>query len=217
MGRRGGAVIGQHPTVANVGGVDPIVDGAIAPGSVPSLFGGTGTLTMTADREDERNTPWAGAPANMLRKLTHFRAPGLGDAMWSGQCVYDVAGASESISEYDEPDSYHSDDGLRYSVTGGVVKMSDQLDVGEPTLTRRSRVAAHFDSAPAARHFQGYFNPRWSGMFVGFRPNIAPRPLTQNFNPSQMGSKELHKATQYKPFPPMGSIVSFYGTGEKAL
>lgn len=172
---------------------------------------------MTADRAQEALVPWSGPAPAMLRKLTHFRAPGLGDAMWSGHCVYDVAGVSESISEYDEPDFYAADDDLRYSVTGGIVKMSDQLDVGEYTTTRRSRVAAHFDSAPAARHFQGYMNTRWSGLMAGFRPNIQPRPLTQNFNPGQMGSKELHKATQYKPFPPMGSIVGFYGSSEKAL
>jgi hypothetical protein len=186
--------------------------------NVPTLYNGMGNVNLTTDRSQEARVPWAGALTPPLRKLTHFRAPGLGAPMWSGQCVYDIPGVSESISEYDEPDVYASDDDLTYSITGGVVKSSDQLEVGEYTTTRRSRVAAHFDSAPAARHFQGYFNAHWSGMFVGMaRPTITPRPLTQNFNPNQMGSKELHKATQYKPVPPMGSIVSFYGTGEKAL
>lgn len=183
---------------------------------VPSAFGGMGNVNTLADRTQEASVPWSGPLTPMLRKLTHFRAPGMGDAMWSGQCVYDCAGVSESVSEYDEPDFYASDDDLTYSITGGVVKFSDQLAVGEYTTTRRSRVAAHFDSAPAARHFQGYFNPRWSGLFTGFRPVIQPRPLTQNFNPAAMGSKELHKPTQFKPFPPMGSIVGYYGT-EKAL
>lgn len=186
------------------------------PPDVPQVFGGMGNLNTLADRTQAADNPWSGPSTPMLRKLTHFRAPGLGDAMWSGHCVYDVSGVSESVSEYDEPDIYAADDGLRYSITGGVVKSADQLDVGEYTTTRRSRVAAHFDSAPAARHFQGYFNARWSGLFVGFRPVIGARPLTQNFNPNAMGSKELHKPTQFKPFPPMGSIVSAYGT-EKAL
>lgn len=206
--------IGQHESPRGIGGP---VDGANDPDQVASLFGGMGNVTMTADRQQEASVPFAGAPGAMLRKLTHFRAPGLGDAMWSGACVYDCAGVSESFSEYDQPDSYQDDDQLRYSVTAGVVKMSDQLDVGEPTLTRRSRVAAHFDSAPAARHFQGYFNPHWSGLMAGF-VKVAPRPLTQNFNPNQMGSKELHKATQYKPVPPMGSLVTYFGTSnDKAL
>lgn len=186
--------------------------------NVPTAFGGMGNVDMTdsVQRSLADANPWAGSPPALLRKLTHFRAPGLGDAMWSGQCVYDCAGVSESVSEYDQPDAYASDDKLTYSIAGGVVKMTDQLPVGEPTTTRRSRVSAHFDSAPAASHFQGYMNTRWSGLFVGFRPGPSPRNLVQNFNPGAMGSKELHKATQYKPFPPMGSIVGYYGT-EKAL
>lgn len=160
----------------------------------------------------------AGGQPLLRRKLTHFRAPGLGDAMWSGACVYDLAGVSESVSEYDQPDIYAGDDGLTYSITGGIVKSTDRLVVAEPTSTRESRVAAHFDSAPASRHFQGYWNTRWSGLMAGFRPAPPSRNLVQNANPNQKGSKELHKATQYQPFPPLGSIVSYYGTdADKAL
>jgi hypothetical protein len=212
-------MIGTHPSPAAAGGVDPVVDG-ITPGTVPTLFGGMGTVDMTNQRTRalEQNNPWAALPVPLLlRKLTHFRAPGLGDAMWSGQCVYDVSGVSEAFSEYDQDDFYASDDDLRYSVTAGVVKSSDQLTVGELTTTRRSRVAAHYDSAPASQHFQGYWNPHWSGLLAGF-VKTTPRPLFNNFNPNQQGSKELHKATQYNPVPPMGSLVSYYGTtNEKAL
>jgi hypothetical protein len=191
----------------------PDVTGELAVGS------GLSGINPANERPWESDTPWAATLTPPLRKLTHFRAPGLGAPMWSGQCVYDIPGVSESISEYDSPDPYAEDDDLRYSITAGVVKYADQLNVGEPTMTRRSRVSAHFDSAPAARHFQGYWNPRWSGMFVGMaRPTITPRPLFQNANPNQKGSKELHKATQYNPVPPMGALTSYYGTGEpKAL
>jgi hypothetical protein len=41
--------------------------------------------------------------------------------------------------------------------------------------------------------------------------------LHQNFNPAQMGTKELHKATQYKPVPPLGSIVGYYGSNDKVV
>lgn len=184
---------------------------------VPDLFGGLGTVNMSADRTNEAAIPWVSNPGAPLRKLTHFRAPGLGDPMWSGSCVYDLAGQSPSVSEYDAPDFYRNDDQLTYSITGGVIKGSDLLDVGEPTTTRRSRTSAHFDSKPAAQSFQGFANTRWSGLMAGFKPNIQPRPLTQNFNPNQMGHKELNRATQYKPFPPMGSIVGYFGSDQKVV
>lgn len=192
----------------------PDVDGV---SGVETLYANAGTVNLRTDRSQEAGTPWSGPMTAKLRKLTHFRAPGMGDPMWSGQCVYDVAGVSPAFSEYDDPDFYAGDDNLRYSITAGVVKSTDQLVVGEPTTTRRSRVAAHYDSAPAAATFQGYFNPRWSGLFVGFRPQVQPRPLHMNFNPGQKGSKELHKATQYQPVPPMGSLTGYFGSNDKAL
>lgn len=151
------------------------------------------------------------------RKLTHFRKAGAGDAMWSGKCVYGLAGQSPSISEYDSHDPYGDiDTKLDYAVRGGVVTERSLRDAREPTMTRDSRVSAHFDSLPAARFFQGTFSARWSGMMSGFRPVIKPRPLVQNNNPAAFGSKELHPPTKFKPFPPMGSLVPTYGT-EKAL
>lgn len=193
---------------------------AVAPqvGELETLYGNAGIVNLRADRSQEQATPWAGPTPPMLRKLTHFRAPGMGDPMWSGSCVYDIAGVSPSFSEYDQPNAYAGDDNLTYSVTAGLVKGSDRLDVQEPTSTRQARNAAVFDSAPAAATFQGYFNPRWSGMFAGyFHP--TPRPaMHQNFNPGAMGSKELHRATQYQPVPPLGSLTGYFGTvNNKAL
>lgn len=190
-------------------------------GDVASAYADAGIVNLHTDRSQEQDIPWSGPTPPRLRKLTHFRAPGLGDPMWSGQCVYDVAGVSPSYSEYDQADALARDDELTYSVTAGVMKMSDQLNVGEPTTTRRSRVAAQFDSAPSAAFFQGFANVRWSGTLAGYglapRPLIRPRPLAQNFNPNQVGSKELHKATQYLPVPPMGSLTGYYGSGEKVI
>lgn len=182
-------------------------------GDEGTLYANSGIVS----KRDPAERTQVGAPGTMLRKLTHFRAPGMGDAMWSGACVYDLSGVSPSFSEYDVDSPYQGDDGLTYSITGGVVKSSDQLAVGEPTFTRQARTSALFDSAPAAATFQGYFNPRWSGLLAGFRPNIQPRPLHSNFNPGQMGTKELHKATEYKPVPPMGSLVGYFGSNDKAL
>lgn len=202
----------------------PVNSPAFAPvdvgGSVDTLYANAGTVTdnpaTLAKRQLAADVPWQDNQRAPLRKLTHFRAPGMGDPMWSGACTYDLAGPSPSFSYYDDPDDYAKDDGLSYSITGGLVKSGDRLDVQEPTMTRRSRVAAHQDTAPAAATFQGYFNARWSGLLDGFRPVIQPRPLHANFNPGAMGSKELHRATQYQPVPPMGSIVGYFGT-EKAL
>lgn len=204
----------------------PPRDQAMAPflvddgGSLTTAYENAGIVTdspTTAGRRElARDNPWTGGPSPSLRKLTHFRAPGMGDAMWSGQCTYDLAGVSPSFSYYDDPDVLVKDDGVNVTYQNGVVTRLDRPGPGEGTTTRRARLAAHQDTAPAASFFQGYWNPRWSGLLAGFRPVVQPRPLHVNFNPGQMGSKELHRATEYKPVPPMGSIVGYFGT-EKAL
>lgn len=155
------------------------------------------------------------------RKLSHFRKVGAGDPMWSGKCVYGLDGQSPSLSEYESHDPYGDiPDHLSYHVRGGVVSERSLRDADEPTITRDPRVSAHFDSAPAARVFQGFANVRWSGIFQGMgiapRALVRPRPLFQNANPGQVGSKEMHPSTRYRPFPPMGSIVQPFGEG-KAL
>jgi hypothetical protein len=179
---------------------------------------GIGNVNLLTDRSQEDDNPWAGPMPSALRKLTHFRKAGAGSPMWSGQCVYDIAGVSPSVSVYDQDDDLSdvTADQMNYQLRGGVVWEKNMRDAEEYTTTRNARVAAQFESAPAARFFQGFANLHWSGMLAGFRPMFAPRPLTQNMNPAAFGSKELHKATQYKPFPPMGSIVGYYGT-EKAI
>lgn len=175
-----------------------------------------GNIALLADRSQEA-AAMPGPLPQPFRKLTHFRRSGAGNPMWSGQCVYDISGASPDVSTYDSLDPYGQiPDGLNYHVRGGVVSNRSLQEPDEYSTTRLPRVAAHFDSSPAARFFQGFANLRWSGMMSGFRPQIAPRPLTQNFNPGAFGSKELHRATQFKPFPPMGSLVGTYGT-QKAL
>lgn len=171
---------------------------------------------MTAPVE----APFAGNIATP-RKLSHFRKAGAGDPMWSGSCVYGLSGFDPSVSSYDQHDPYGDiDDGLDYHVRAGVVSNRSLRDADEYTLTRDSRVAAHFDSAPASRFFQGFANVRWSGLFQGLgiapRALVRPRPLAQSNNPAAWGSKELHPATQYRPVPPMGSLVPAYGEG-KAL
>lgn len=162
------------------------------------------------------DAPFSGNESGRPRKLTHFRKAGAGDPMWSGQCVYGLSGFDPSFSEYDSPDPYGTlGDNLDYHVRAGVVTTKSLRDADEPTMTRETRVSAHFDSSPAARFFQGFANVRWSGVLAGFgvapRALIRPRPLAQSNNPNAWGSKELHPATQYKPFPPMGSIVPAYG------
>lgn len=187
----------------------------VAPGEIGTLHANAGLVVLARDKRAGQSL--AAPPAAQLRKLTHFRSAGAGDAMWSGACVYDVPGVSPSFSFYDADSPYAGDDGLTYSITAGVVKSGDRLAVAEPTSTRHARAAATFDSAPAAAVFQGFANLHWSGMLAGFRPVIAPRPLHSNFNPNQMGTKELHKATEYKPVPPMGSLVGYFGSNDKAL
>lgn len=156
------------------------------------------------------------------RKLAFFRKAGQGDPMWSGRSVYGLAGQSPSISEYEAHDPYGDlTDNLDYHIRAGVVTNRSLRDPEEPTITRDSRVSAHFDSSPAARFFQGFAQVRWSGVFQGYglapRALVKPRPLSMNANPNQVGSKELHPTISYKPFPPMGSIIPQYGSEGKAL
>lgn len=162
-------------------------------------------------------------PPDGPRKLAFFRKPGAGAPMFSGACVYQFSGASPAFSEYDVADPI-SDEAFNaepdYVVQNGVITRYGRQPIAEPTITRNARVAAHYDSAPAARFFQGFAQTRWSGLFQGFGLNpralVKPRPLVQNANPNQVGSKELHPSTTYQPFPPMGSIITPYGEG-KAL
>lgn len=186
-----------------------------SPGAVDTLYANAGIVNLRTDRTDEAAQALTPAP---LRKLTHFRAPGLGDAMWSGRCVYDFAGVSPAYSEYDATSLYQKDTGMSNQVRHNVRRAYERLDANEPTMTRAPRVSAFRDSGPASAFFQGTFNARWSGMFGGwFHPRVQARPLHSNFNPNQMGSKELHKATQYNPVPPMGAIVGYFGVEGKAL
>jgi hypothetical protein len=200
---------GNIPPVSDSDPFGPVDTGV----AVDTLYANSGIISL----KNRTELPITGGPSPQVRKLTHFRAPGMGDAMWSGACVYDIAGVSPAFSEYDQPSPYADDDGMTYSFTGGVVRAQDQVPVGEPTTTRAPRMSALYDSAPAAATFQGYWNPHWSGILSGYRPNIQPRPLHSNFNPGQMGTKELHKSTQYQPVPPMGSLVGYFGSSDKAL
>lgn len=156
------------------------------------------------------------------RKLAFFRKAGQGDPAWSGRCVYGLDSPSPSVSEYDAHDVYGDlDDGLHTRVRAGVTTVQHLNPPAEPTTTRESRVAASFNSTPASRFFQGFAQVRWSGVFEGYglapRALVRPRPLVQNANPNQVGSKELHPTISYRPFPPMGSIIPQYGSGDKAL
>lgn len=171
---------------------------------------------------DPVDTPFTGN-AVTPRKLAFFRKAGAGDPMWSGSCVYGLEGQTASLSQYDSPDPVSDvfSDQMPYMVRAGVVLDRKIVPVKEPTMTRLARTSAHLDSSPNARTFQSFGNVRWSGVLEGF--GLAPRPLTnkraalvQNYNPGAFGAAELHPATQYKPFPPMGSIVPSYGEG-KAL
>lgn len=164
------------------------------------------------------DSPSTGNPSDSPRKLAFFRKVGAGDPMWSGSCIYNLAGRAPSFSQYDVPDplSDLTSSDMSYRVRAGVATERARIEVNEPTMTRNARVSAHFDSSPAARTFQSFASVRWSGLMSGFRPQIQPRPLVQSFNPNQVGAKELHPATQYKPFPPMGSLVPAYGE-QKAL
>lgn len=157
----------------------------------------------------------------MLR-LAHFRQAGAGAPGWPGTVQYLIPGVDPSASEYDSHDPYGEIvDGLTVRVSGGVITERKLLPPAEGTITRSSRTSAHFDSSPAARFFQGFANVRWSGVMQGYglapRALVRPRPLSQNMNLAAFGTKEAHPATQYEPVPPMGSIVAYYGSSEKAL
>ena len=212
--------LAQHPVPS--GNVDApfYVAGDVA-GDVETRYANAGTVTISAQaarqRQLEENVPWSGGPRPLLRKLTHFRAPGMGDAMWSGQCVYDMAGFDPAVSYYDDVDTVAKDAGLNREIRSGEYSERELMPAQELSSTRRSRVAAVHDTSPAAAFFQGFANLHWSGQMAGFRPQIQPRPLHMNFNPGQQGTKELNKATQYQPVPPMGSIVGYFGSSQKAL
>jgi len=155
-------------------------------------------------------------------RLAHFRTAGAGAPGWPGTAVTVIPGVDPSISEYDQHNPYSLvPDQMERRVTGGVLTEKRLLPADEGTTTRSGRTAAHFDSTRAAPFFQGYFNARWSGIMQGLgvapRALVRPRPLVQNMNFAAFGTKELHPPTQYDPVPPMGALVGYYGSNDKAL
>ena len=157
-------------------------------------------------------------PANeeqvMSRKLAHIRTPGLGDPGWPGDARTIIPGVSPTFPVTDSPDPYApASDQMGTTQRNGVTTTHMLDPAREYTMTRggSQRVAAFSNSLPAARFFQGFANVRWSGIMQGYglapRALISPRPLHMGANPGAFGSKEAHRATQYNPFPPMGSII----------
>jgi hypothetical protein len=138
-----------------------------------------------------------------VRKLAHIRTLGMGDPGWGQSQRWIIPGVSPSYSQYDA-DTEDRPSNLSNRVRGGTHTVHEQVPAQEWTTTRESRIAAQFESLPAARVFQGYFSPSFS--WIGARPQIAPRPLHQDFNLGQQGTKELHPATVYNPFPPGGDL-----------
>lgn len=138
------------------------------------------------------------------RNLSHVRVLGAGDPGWGQTRVWGMAGATPSVSVYDAASGVR-DSGLHVSVDDGVETTRNARPLREPSTSRRARVGAVRSSLPAAATFQGYFAPSFSWM-AWAQPNMTPRPLVQNWNPNQAGSKELHPATVYNPFPAGGDL-----------
>lgn len=148
------------------------------------------------------------------RKLAHIRTPGMGDPGWPGDARTIIPGVSPRVSQIDSHDPYanHTDQ-IGTTQRNGVTTVHTLDPAQEYTMTRSGsqRVSAFSNSLPASAFFQGFANVRWSGIMQGFglapRALVQPRPLYQMANPGAFGSKELHRATQFNPFPPMGSII----------
>jgi hypothetical protein len=206
--------LGQPGSFPFVGPED-IYTGDGPPGSYP----GPGTLPVNPDVSWETNVETT-APY----KIAHFRRQGQGEALFSGNTRYITGGMSPAMSQYDSLDGANNDDNLTRRITGGNVIDVGSLPLDAPTTTRRGRVGAVRNSLPASAFFQGYWNTRWSGIFSGMglqgRPFITPASraaLQVNWAPTLPGSKELHRATQFNPFPPMGSIVPTLTLEPKAV
>lgn len=141
-------------------------------------------------------------------KLAHIRTLGQGQPGWNGTVRYITPGVSPSVSFYDAPSEQRSSQ-LHRASAGGVNMAFGLQDPGEPTATRDPRASAVFDSLPAGRFFQGAFATTFSWLGA-LKPYGEHTPLYQGWSPLQPGSKELHPATVYQPFPPMGAIVPKY-------
>lgn len=139
-----------------------------------------------------------------MSKLAHIRTLGSGDPGWNGRAIYHMVGADPSVSYYDAPSAIR-DDSLGNRIRGGIHTMHERLRLDAPTMNREARSAATQSSVPAARFFQGYFQTSFqTAALSDLTPTagqIPSRPLTQNFNPGAFGTKELHPATTYDPFP----------------
>lgn len=146
------------------------------------------------------NTPY---PA----KLAHIRQIGMGDPGWGQTQAWQMPGADPSVSHY-EIEQGVNESGLGRRIRNGFLTMQQRLPLDAPSMTRQTRSSAQFSSLPAARFFQGYFSTgfSWLSPSMNVVGSLAHGPLNMNFNPNQQGSKELHPATVYDPYPPGAAL-----------
>jgi hypothetical protein len=153
------------------------------------------------------------------RRLAHLRVIGYGARGW-GRSRNGLAGQTRAQSVYDSP-SYVKDtgEGGEYRYSNGVETSHVRAPVQELTTTRAARIGSQYDSAANALIWQGTFAANWTGPFAfaenggeqqGPLSNPIMRPphtaLTNAFNPAALGTKELHRATVYQPYPASGDI-----------
>lgn len=140
-------------------------------------------------------------------RLAHIRQIGLGDPGWGQTQAWQMPGADPSVSSYDV-DQGRNESGLGRRIFGGFLRMQQRLPLDAPTMTRTTRSSAQFSSLPAARFFQGYFSTgfSWLAPELNVVGSLQHSGLHMNFNPGQQGTKELHPATVYDPFPPGGAL-----------
>lgn len=132
--------------------------------------------------------------------IAHIYQKERGNPGWGHRTVWQMAGATRSVSTYDV-DFGKSDTNTWRRIRGGLFSSHSRLPLDAPTMTRSGRVSAQIDTLPNAAFFQGYTGAgtgrSWSGGMVA----QGQRMTHQNFNPNMQGAAELHPATTYDPFP----------------
>ena len=137
--------------------------------------------------------------------MAHIYQPEQGSPGWGQSQRWYVAGASRSVSSYDQ-NFGTSDTPFHRQIVGGLFRTFGRLPLSAPTMNREGRVAAQQNSLPNAAFFQSYTGSgtghNWSGGAVA----QGQRMTHQNFNPNMQGAAEAHPAMTYDPFPSPSSL-----------
>ena len=139
------------------------------------------------------------------QNLSHIYQQDGGNPGWGQSQAWQVAGATRTVSTYDQ-NFGTSDTPFHRQILNGIFRSWGRLPIDAPTMNRQGRVSAQANTLPNAQFFQSYTGAgtghNWSGGAVA----QGQRMTHQSFNPNAQGAAEAHPAMTYDPYPSPSSL-----------